>query len=336
MDTMRHYLNSTVGRLTASYFAIIVVLTLVFSLVIFSIAASRLEGPGRSQYGGSAYERIMRERTEELFQERAAAAKLDLFLSLVLFNILIDTVGAVLSYYLARRTLEPIEAALAAQAQFVSDASHELRTPLTALQTTNEVALRKKTLKLAEAKIILQQNVDEVVKLRTLSNALLGLAGKKRELSARESANLQDVVTDAMQPIVPVAQQKNIGIEDGVENITLALHRTNVEQITRILLDNAIKYSSDGSTVHISTQRFKHYVRLMVSDEGIGIADDQKDKIFDRFYRVDSARTKVATDGYGLGLAIAASLVEGTGMRLELMDSRPGKGSTFALEIPRE
>ena len=336
MDTMKQYLNSTVGRLAASYFAIIVVLTLVFSMAIFSLAATRLEGQGRSPYVGTVYERMMRERAEELFQERATAAKLDLFVSLVMFNILIDALGAVLSYYLARKTLEPIEAALTAQAQFVSDASHELRTPLTALQTTNEVALRKKALKLSEAKKVLQQNVDEVVKLRTLSNALLGLAGKKRELASKQKTNLQDVVMDAMQSIVPVAQQKNIAIDDGVENISVPIYRTNVEQIARILLDNAVKYSPVDSTVHVSTQGFKRYVRLMVSDEGIGIDDAHKDKIFDRFYRVDTARTKVDTDGYGLGLAIAASLVEGTEMRLELMDSRPGKGSTFALEIPRE
>lgn len=159
--------------LALSYLAVIMTLSLVFSVIIYIITAVQLNRPlppgEHSQQPPELAERQFNRRLER----RNSETRGSVVMSLIVLNGVMLLVGYWLSLLLARRTLEPIERAMRAQVQFVSDASHELRTPLTALMTTNEVALRKKTLDEKKARAVFQRNIDEVEKLRELTDNLL-------------------------------------------------------------------------------------------------------------------------------------------------------------------
>ena len=332
-DDALSYLRSRSGRLALTYFGIIAALTLMFSIILFGVVSSRLTRPPEPIGPGSQF-RTERSRAEALLRERVDEARADLFLTFIMFNILIDILGAVVSFYLAQATMKPIEDSVEAQARFVSDASHELRTPLTALQTANEVALRGKNLKLKDAREVIEYNLSEVVKLRELTNALLGLARNEGAL-VRESFNIQEAMSEALQPIVPLAQQKRIAIDDGVTKQIVHANLTATTQIIRILLENAVKYSPEKTVVNVRVEPHKTHVDLLIQDQGIGIEKHLHTQIFERFYRVDESRSSAESGGFGLGLAIASDLARRQGIAVFVKDSSQEQGTTFCVRFSR-
>ena len=249
-------------------------------------------------------------------------------MSLVVLNGVMLLVGYWLSLLLARRTLEPIERSIEQQAQFVSDASHELRTPLTALMTTNEVALRKKTLDDKKVRVVFQRNIDEVEKLRELTDNLLRLTQVDNQQIEKQAIDMAKFVRDTVDRYQPVANKKQVALDVQVPSVTHVVAVAAVTQILGTLIDNAIKYSPPGSTVVIRLDG----QTLSVVDQGIGIAKQDQAKIFDRFYRSDEARTRGHNSGYGLGLAIAKVVADKNGYQLSVK-SEPDQGSTFSLHF---
>ncbi len=230
-----------------------------------------------------------------------------------------------------RWTLEPIERSIEAQTRFVSDASHELRTPLTAIQATNEVALRRKKLTLADAKDVIQSNLDDVLRLQRMSSMLLELAGNDHELFVAPTG-VHDIVSVALTNVAAGADGKNIDIDDQTKNDMVMADAESAGQALTILLDNAIKYSPEGEQIKVHSQKKRSTVEISVTDNGPGIKREEQKKIFDRFYRSDEARTHNENAGYGLGLEIAQKIAKSHGGSIELV-STPGKGSTFSLVL---
>lgn len=330
-----HRVQGDTGRLAATYLAIIMGLTLVFSGVIYAISSSQFDRPlpPRGQNGSSfQLNDFTRSDLEQLFDQRADQARAELLLSLVILNLMVLLGGAFFSYFLARRTLQPIEAAMETQSRFVSDASHELRTPLTALQVTNEVALRKKKLSLAEAKELIGYNLAETVKLRSLSDALLSLAKQESGDRDRTEISLPETVLDAVQTLEPLAKDKKITLSHDIPAVTVTANQPAVTQIVRILLDNAIKYSPEKSVVELTVNAGQGTV-ITVHDHGPGIAPEHLPHIFDRFYRVDESRSSAYGQGSGLGLAIAKAIADRHGYEIRV-ESTLGKGSRFSLHLP--
>lgn len=336
MQPVIEKLRGDTGRLAGTYLAIIMSLTIVFSGIIYAISSSQFDRPlpqrafggGVSQFDGSA-----RSSIQELFDERARQARAELFLSLVFLNLSVLLGGAVISYYLARKALEPIEAAMKAQAQFVSDASHELRTPLTALQVTNEVALRKKKLTLAQAKDLIGHNLDETIKLRALSESLLGLARQDNADTKREDVNVAELVQASTDSMKVLANEKHITFKSNVSTDILSANHAAIKQILQVLLDNAVKYGPASSVVTISGSRNANDYQLAVHDDGTGIPTKHQAKLFERFYRVDESRSSQHTEGSGLGLAIAKAAADRQGYELSLK-SGERQGNTFILHVP--
>jgi len=333
-DKISKFVKSRTARLAATYLAIIMAMSIIFSVVIFSLSSRQLDRPfePRPMQVGISRIAFNDPSIQNLISDRANAGRAELVWSLVQLNLAILVGGAVFSYLLARKTLKPIEEAMDAQTQFVSDASHELRTPLTALQTINEVALRKKQLSQGEARQIIVQNVEEANKLHELTSGLLSLVRSDKVNHVSEPVSLQQVTSEAMESIIEKAQAKNIEVDDRTPNLKVVAHKLSLVQVTRILLDNAVKYSKNDSRVIIETKRSNGHVILKVIDRGIGISRDDQDKIFNRFYRVDSSRSKSESDGYGLGLAIAKNICDHQGIKLSV-ESKIDKGSTFSLYI---
>ncbi|HET7529176.1 MAG TPA: HAMP domain-containing sensor histidine kinase [Candidatus Saccharimonadales bacterium] len=326
--------RSAALRLTGWYLAIIMIISLIFSVSLYYVSSedlgrnvnrqigyfNNLIGPDEAGDYGALRQRQL---NEDLSHLKA---------NLIVFNLLVLLGGGAASYWLARRTLDPIEEALNIQARFASDASHELRTPLTAIQTENEVALRDKSLSKSQAIGLLKSNLEEIGKLKALSEGLLRLAGRQGG-AARGPVSVRDITAAAVQRYLKVADKQQITISDKTSDFNVLGDRDSLTELTAILIDNALKYSHDGSEIVISSfQRGKLGV-LEVEDHGIGIKRADLPHIFDRFFRADSSRHKDGADGYGLGLAIAKNIVDAHSGHIEV-SSTPGKKTVFKVFLP--
>ncbi|KKU91128.1 MAG: Integral membrane sensor signal transduction histidine kinase [Microgenomates group bacterium GW2011_GWA1_48_10] len=257
-----------------------------------------------------------------------------LILTLLLVNLGIFAFSALFGYILAGKTLRPIELMLADQKRFVADASHELRTPLTAMITEIEVALRGKTLDLPTARKLLKSNLEEASKMHSLSNHLLSLSRyQTADLKLpREKFDLTELVQNVVAKLRPLASKKGVTINTDLQNIDLTANPDSLAELLTILLDNAVKYSRPQGKVIVKTQKAGNRAEISVQDFGIGINSADLPHIFDRFYRADASRSKDQTTGYGLGLAIARSIVELHNGKI-LVTSAPGAGTTFRVLI---
>lgn len=313
-------------------------MSIVFTFVLYGVSASHLERrlPPSSQYGGLndifTERDNLRTRINDFFQRRIDEEKVELAWQLFGINMLMLIGGAAVSYVLARKSLEPIEKVMASKDQFISDASHELRTPLTALQTANEVALRKSKLSTQQARSLIEENLVEAKRLQQLTDGLLGLM-KENPNVTQETVQLQEIVLEAFGHIIAKAQEKNITVNDNVPPIKLKTDGAMLTQTISILLDNAIKYSHKNTAISVEAKQTKKRTLISVTDQGIGIKSGDIDHIFDRFYRADQSRNKQVAEGYGLGLAIAKKIADSIGADISVKSS-PGKGSTFTLSIP--
>lgn len=331
---MKH-LKHDVLRLAGTYLIIIMTMSIVFSAIFYSTAASELGRRPHNIPSSATNSYLMQsgDDFQDYLSQRADEGRASLLAELIIINILMLGIGALISYLLAERTLKPIEENMEAQTQFVSDASHELRTPLTAIKTSNEVALRNKKLTLAEARELLDENVQDVTRLQDLTDSMLGLLKDDNKALLKQDVDLQSAVSDAMNAVVPQALAKRIIIEDSVAHIIVQGNPQSMTQLATILLDNAIKYSPEKSTISVTSTHSGRTANLVVRDEGIGMDEETISQIFTRFYRADKARTQQGTKGYGLGLAIAKKIVDAHGGKIHV-ESVSGQGTTFRVELP--
>jgi signal transduction histidine kinase len=221
------------------------------------------------------------------------------------------------------------------QNRFIGDASHELRTPLTSLKTAMEVTLRDKNLSLLNAKKTIKESITEINRLQSLSEGLLQLTQYQKPNGNLQFQKviLSEVIEEAIKKIEPLAKQKVITIDYKVEGYEINGNKFGLIDLLVILLDNAVKYSHKNTTVTITSHKTDRLVLLSVNDQGVGIAEKDLPHIFDRFYRADSARTKTAEGGYGLGLSIAKKIVEAHHGTIAV-ESRLGQGSKFTVLLP--
>lgn len=312
-----------------------------FSIMVYQLSTQELRrglrGP-RVSIEGQSYPGFPTELKVAIDKERESIyneAKERVFQRLLFINLLILAAGGALSYYLAVRTLRPIEEAHDAQNRFTADASHELRTPITAMLTENEVTLMDPKLTLDDAKLQLESNIEELQKLSALSDSLMRLAGLENNELQKEELSIDAVITRAIERTESLASIKDIVISyDKPKNpLSVIGDENSLEEVFIILLDNAIKYSGDAKKIAISTATKQKQVEIRVKDYGVGISKDDIAHIFDRFYRSDPSRTSQSISGHGLGLAIAKDIVEKHNGSIDVK-STLGKGSTFTITLP--
>lgn len=231
-------------------------------------------------------------------------------------------------------TLQRLEGSFSQLRQFTADASHELRTPLTALRSVGEVALREKELTFASRETI-GAMLEEADRLTLLIDGLLTLAraDSGRSVQERRRVDLAGLAGRAMAMLRVLADEKRqqlIVSEHGPLWITgdePSLYRALTN-----LIDNAIRHCPASCTIRVACGRSAEEAWVAVADNGPGISADHRERVFERFYRVDKARGRAA-GGFGLGLAIARCAAETNGGHLSL-ESEVGRGSTFTLLFP--
>ena len=217
--------------------------------------------------------------------------------------------------------------------RFVADASHELRTPLAVMATELDVSLRSAELS-PDARDVLVSAREEVGRMSRVVEDLLTLARideGRLELAGRPVA-LHAIADDVAGKLSTIAADRSIGIRVDGEPAVVWGDRARLDQVLTNLVENAVKFSPDGTTVFVRTWGNGSEAGLSVTDAGPGIPPAAVPRVFDRFYRVDAARSR-AEGGSGLGLAICREIVEAHGGRI-WVESAPGKGSTFSLLLP--
>lgn len=327
--------SQTLG-LASTYVAIIMAMSLMFSTIFYTGSVRQLEHQLPEATGYTDIDGTFgpSQRVQQYLELRVAESKEELFFYLVIINALILVFGSAISFVLARWSLRPIESAMESQTQFVSDASHELRTPLTAMITANEVTLRRKKLTLSQAKEAIDHNLSDARRLQNMTKLLLDLLADDTEIEAHPTP-VSDIVEQALSVVGSKADQKHIKLVNKITDDMILADIDASAQVITIILDNAIKYSPDRSTVQISTRNLRgRRVAIGVHDEGPGIAKLDQEKVFARLFRGDASRTHDGLAGYGLGLSIARKLAKAQHGSLTL-ESSLGEGSTFSLVLPR-
>lgn len=326
-------------KLTTWYLLILVTLSIIFSFIIFEISTSeissrlerlqiRVEGSDKSITlpGPVTLNDIRINQTRE--------AKTSIFVGLVYMNLAVIGVGGVGSYWLARRTLKPIEEAHEAQSRFTSDASHELRTPLAVMKSEIQVAMRDPKLTPADYRELLESNLEEVDKLSQLSQSLLQLSRLEYDSVER---NDRVIIAKAAKKAA-----KSLNIPTGRVTFKLPEHEVAVDgndsmlsDLLRILFDNAVKYSPPGSRIDFELSSNGRTCKIAITNQGAGIAASDIDKIFNRFYRGEKSRSSNGqVSGYGLGLSLAKKIVRIHEGSINVK-STPGKSTTFTVILPQ-
>lgn len=258
-----------------------------------------------------------------------------------------DELGALASTF--NQMLDRLQAAFDRQRQFTADASHELRTPLTiiGLETGRVLASGRSIDDYRQALTVIRSENDFMTRLveelLTLARMDTGRAQMKKE-----KLDLSDLVLETIERYAPIASQKGISIETGeLPELTIQGDRQYLLQMLNNLVDNAIKYTPDGKACPIQIEAGQRlegshttaFVR--VTDNGIGIAQEHIPHIFERFYRVDSARShnqepgnsENEIQGSGLGLSIVQWIIQSHGGNIQV-SSQPGQGTTFEVSLP--
>lgn len=332
--------KSATVKLTAVYVGILMAICLIFSLLLYQVLSHELERNNTMQTNffqdRPRFHPVVDDPEALRFLDRQLSeGKQRILLELFYIDISLLLTGGIASYFLARRTLQPIEEAHEAQTRFTADASHELRTPLATMQTEIEVALRDPKLTLKDSKQLLSSNLEEISTLRQLTSGLLALARENNDSTpTSEKAKLKDVLTGAITRVSQAAAKKRITIDSTLPSKkTIASGDiTHLTEVFVILLDNAVKYSDEKQIVRLTTQEQDGYSIITITDTGIGISEASLPHVFDRFYRADNARTQSGQNGHGLGLSIAKQLIEQNGGTIEI-SSKEKEGTSVTVRL---
>ena len=327
-------------KLTAWYLLIIMVISFSFSALIYTININEI-----NRFANSQRNRIERQFIQDDQIPHPPLIFIDddlineslqrLFINLLIINGFMLVISGSLSYFLAGRTLSPIQKMTEDQKRFISDASHELRTPLTVLKSLFEVSLRDKNMDLIDAKKVISTGIDQTDKLKILSDSLLELSRLDGNYSKSnwQKFSLKKVILESISQINSKANLKKIKIINQTGSQKVFGDFSKLTEVFVIFLDNAIKYSPANSQIKLISKVKKNNLIVKIIDQGIGIDLQDLPHIFDRFYQADNARTKNKDSGYGLGLSIAQQIIKAHQGKISVT-SKIKAGTTFTIILP--
>ncbi len=330
-------------KLTAWYVLIIMIVTLSFSVFMYAGVSQTTERALENQERRfeREYDEDLRPNGMQMNQlrprpfldpETIIEVRERTFFILLLINIAILLFSSALGYFLSGRTLEPIEIMIEKQKRFISDAAHEMKTPLTVMKTDLEVTLRDKNLSVEDSRKALVSSIEEIDKLNNFVNHLLTQIRFQSNSFDDEKKDLDFklFIEAIVERLSPIAIQKGVTVKSSLEPVRIFAYAKSLETVFSNLIENAIKYNKLNGEVSVSLSRVKNVVVVKIEDTGIGIENEDLDKVFDSFYRADKSRS---SKGHGLGLTIAKEIIEKHGGNISV-ESLEGKGSTFIVKLP--
>ncbi len=230
---------------------------------------------------------------------------------------------------------ERMNEAMLSQKRFLADASHEMRSPLTIMKGDIEIALRRERDK-EEYIRVLESNLEEIDRLEFLVKDLMFLARTDASELVLNMApvELSQVLDEVCSRLIPMAVAKGIKLECDSTCSGKAVVDADADRLIQLfvnIIENALRYTSEGGAVRVLLQSIAGVYKVVVSDTGIGIPEDELERIFDRFYRVDKARAR-ASGGSGLGLCICKWIVEAHDGEISIK-SREGEGTQVTVML---
>lgn len=330
--------QSAVIKLTTWYVGALVIVCLLFSIPSYQVASTRL------QRGAERQTELVRrglglDMTQDLVPnielQRNAQLQRDrqeLLRSFIIFNTLIILAGSIASYLFARHTLRPIEEMHEIQSRFTADASHEFRTPLATMQTEIETALRDKSSTSRSMRATLESTLEEIDRMRTLSNQLLDLSTNYQVSSKQSTLFIGKLIRDEVNRLSkqyrqPITLRNELNPSDKIRG-----DRVLVRQVIDILINNAFIHGQQHEQkVFVHTYKRNNQVNIDIIDNGPGIHKKDLPYIFDRLYRGKTGTEH--TTGHGLGLSIAEHILEAHngGIRVVKTDDN---GTQFRVSLP--
>ncbi len=244
---------------------------------------------------------------------------------------------AIASWKLAEIAMQPIYKSYQQIQQFTADAAHELRTPLAAIRATVETTLNQENLSENQARETLEVVERQNSRLSELVKDLLWLSRMEQKtlLTSQNPCCINDLISDTEEELAALAIQSQVTLITEIRAKKSVIVKGNEAQLYRVIFNlatNAIQYTLPGGKVTIILDSSVNYAIIQVKDTGIGIPQEEKRKIFDRFYRINSDRSRT-TGGSGLGLAIVRAIIQAHQGTIEL-DSQAKKGSIFTVKLP--
>ncbi len=241
-----------------------------------------------------------------------------------------------ISLFLARWAVRPVEKSWAQQRQFVADASHELKSPLAVIRANCDMIMAHGESTVHDQMKWLGYIKAESERLSQLASDLLFLAKSdaRDDVPVFEKVNLSDIAWGSVLPFESVAFEMKKSIESSIAaDIFVKGDAGMLHQLIVILLDNACKHSSEGSVITANLSATQDRVKFTVHNTGEPIPPEHQERLFERFYRIDKARSR-ADGGVGLGLAIAKRITEDHGGKIALV-SNIADGTVFTVTLPR-
>ena len=235
-----------------------------------------------------------------------------------------------ISLWLSGLAVKPVKKAWEQQKQFVADASHELKTPLTIILANNNIMMSHPQSRVTDERQWLESTEEEAQHMKQLIDQMLFLAKSdagNTQVQLSE-VNLSEIVEGSALNFEPVAFEREVLIDTDIRpDILMQGNQLQLNQLAHILIDNAVKYAEDNSTVTIALHKHGDGTEFTVNNKGSVISKEEMEHIFDRFYRAEKSRT---TKGYGLGLAIAQRIVEDMNGKITVQSNQTD-GTTFTV-----
>lgn len=350
---MNNIFQSARLKLTLWYLVILMIVSFIFSIVVFTSLNAELNRNARREQQKIVAEKLKivlpkplpdpNKLPRELvnpplnteIHQSLDSARNTLILQLFFANIIILGLSATASYFLAGKTLKPVEEMVEEQKQFISDASHEFRTPLATLKTALEVTLKMGPVPYDRIKSLLESNLEDVNNLEALTNGLLVIEKYSRGVDKNHyvAVQMDSLIKDCVRRISPKAGLNQIKVSLKTVPVNIMGDKQGLQEMINNFLDNAIKYNKSKGEVEVKLSVQNRNAVLQIKDTGIGMSDSDIPHIFERFYRADNSRSRNGAGGYGLGLHIASHIVKQHNGTITV-DSALNKGSTFIVRIP--
>lgn len=320
-------------RMTGRYIVDVSHITAVSSEQAETFAAELIEKQKRDGFVGSYRFTTTEYADGVLYIFLDCSSELSSFRVFLWASVIIGTIGCVVIFFLiwllSRLAFRPVAESYEKQRQFITDAGHEIKTPLTIIDANCEI------LEMTEGENEWTRSIrNQVKRLTEMTENLVYLSRMEEnpERMQKVDFSLTDAVTETAEPFVPLAETRGkVLVIEAERGVSYCGDESSVRKAVSILLDNAVKYASEGGTIRIALKTAGQSRIISVENPAEGIAPGRHDEFFDRFYRADSSRNS-STGGHGIGLSIAKAVAEAHGGKIACR-SEDGKTVVFTLVL---
>lgn len=325
--------KSALIKLTLWYVVLLMTFSLAFSVVMYHFSINELNEGLDKQYKALTVTEQHNDVGINIPRKESSEPAEQLLVVFIYFNLIVFICSTIISYFLAKKTLRPIEKAHQSQLRFTAHASHELRTPLAAIRADTESVLMDSNSDKDILAKTLRANLRDVQKLEKLTSHLLELAKyQSTERAVKETVDISRIIEQSLAQIRRTKTGRSRKIEYKKIKVLVNGDPIALQLLISILIDNAIKYSYKNSIIKVAIKQQAKTLEIYITNQGKGIDDETLPLVFEPFYRAHGSINN-SSNGYGLGLSLAKQIVELHLGSISLY-SKPKQETTVKVSLP--